>query len=146
MKPKGIDRGLSSIKVMGMGIQSIVYCQSNSFPVFFFFFNQCKNHILTVFLKSIYRQVMTFQKCLCLAHSEAEFACISYSVSLSKCLVFSMVSLSFQGGFARCYEMLDLSSNKVYAGKIISKHRISKPHQRQKVCNILFSILCHTCI
>lgn len=38
-----------------------------------------------------------------------------------------------KGGFARCYEMLDLNSNKVYAGKIISKHRISKPHQRQKI-------------
>ena len=38
-----------------------------------------------------------------------------------------------QGGFARCYEMLDLNSNKIYAGKIISKHRISKPHQKQKV-------------
>ncbi|WAR23042.1 PLK1-like protein, partial [Mya arenaria] len=37
------------------------------------------------------------------------------------------------GGFARCYEMLDLNSNKIYAGKIIHKHRISKPHQRQKI-------------
>ncbi|KAH3698953.1 serine/threonine-protein kinase PLK1-like [Dreissena polymorpha] len=38
-----------------------------------------------------------------------------------------------KGGFAKCYEMLDLSSNKIYAGKIIHKHRISKPHQRQKI-------------
>ncbi|XP_045160377.2 serine/threonine-protein kinase PLK1-like isoform X1 [Mercenaria mercenaria] len=38
-----------------------------------------------------------------------------------------------KGGFARCYEMLDLNSNIIYAGKIISKHRISKPHQRQKI-------------
>ncbi|KAL4237040.1 Serine/threonine-protein kinase plk2 [Mactra antiquata] len=38
-----------------------------------------------------------------------------------------------KGGFARCYEILDLNSNKVYAGKIISKHRISRPHQRQKI-------------
>ncbi|XP_060578225.1 serine/threonine-protein kinase PLK1-like isoform X2 [Ruditapes philippinarum] len=29
--------------------------------------------------------------------------------------------------------MLDLNSNVIYAGKIISKHRISKPHQRQKI-------------
>ncbi|XP_045160378.2 serine/threonine-protein kinase PLK1-like isoform X2 [Mercenaria mercenaria] len=29
--------------------------------------------------------------------------------------------------------MLDLNSNIIYAGKIISKHRISKPHQRQKI-------------
>ncbi|KAK3089007.1 hypothetical protein FSP39_000092 [Pinctada imbricata] len=38
-----------------------------------------------------------------------------------------------KGGFARCYELLDLNTNKVYAGKIISKTRISKPHQRQKI-------------
>lgn len=40
---------------------------------------------------------------------------------------------NFQGGFARCYELLDLNSNKIYAGKIIAKTRIAKPHQRQKV-------------
>lgn len=38
-----------------------------------------------------------------------------------------------KGGFARCYELLDLNSNKIYAGKIIAKTRISKPHQRQKI-------------
>ncbi|KAJ8305645.1 hypothetical protein KUTeg_016190 [Tegillarca granosa] len=38
-----------------------------------------------------------------------------------------------KGGFARCYELLDLNTNKIYAGKIIAKTRISKPHQRQKI-------------
>ncbi|XP_041359084.1 serine/threonine-protein kinase PLK1-like [Gigantopelta aegis] len=38
-----------------------------------------------------------------------------------------------KGGFARCYELLDLNTNKIYAGKIISKSRIAKPHQRQKI-------------
>lgn len=38
-----------------------------------------------------------------------------------------------KGGFARCYELLSLSNNKIYAGKIISKTRISKPHQKQKI-------------
>ncbi|CAC5396028.1 PLK2 [Mytilus coruscus] len=38
-----------------------------------------------------------------------------------------------KGGFARCYELLDLNSNKIYAGKIIAKTRIAKPHQRQKI-------------
>lgn len=38
-----------------------------------------------------------------------------------------------KGGFARCYELLSLSNNKVYAGKIISKTRISKPHQKTKI-------------
>ncbi|CAG5126129.1 unnamed protein product, partial [Candidula unifasciata] len=37
------------------------------------------------------------------------------------------------GGFARCYEILNLNTNKIYAGKIISKTRISKPHQKQKI-------------
>ncbi|KAL8584679.1 hypothetical protein ACOMHN_002407 [Nucella lapillus] len=38
-----------------------------------------------------------------------------------------------KGGFARCYELLSLSDNKIYAGKIIHKSRISKPHQKQKI-------------
>ncbi|KAI8774007.1 serine/threonine-protein kinase PLK1 [Biomphalaria glabrata] len=38
-----------------------------------------------------------------------------------------------KGGFARCYEILNLNTNKIYAGKIISKTRISKPHQKQKI-------------
>lgn len=48
-------------------------------------------------------------------------------------------SLSFvcllrsQGGFARCYEMTDLSNNKMYAVKVIPQSRVSKPHQRDKV-------------
>lgn len=39
----------------------------------------------------------------------------------------------FQGGFAKCYEMTDLSTSKVYAAKIIPHARVSKPHQREKV-------------
>lgn len=38
-----------------------------------------------------------------------------------------------QGGFAKCYEMTDLSTSKVYAAKIIPHARVSKPHQREKV-------------
>ncbi len=47
-----------------------------------------------------------------------------------------MLSLSalFQGGFAKCYEMTDLTNNKVYAAKIIPHSRVAKPHQREKVC------------
>uniref|UniRef100_A0A8C9X7J7 Serine/threonine-protein kinase PLK3 n=1 Tax=Sander lucioperca TaxID=283035 RepID=A0A8C9X7J7_SANLU len=40
-----------------------------------------------------------------------------------------------QGGFARCYEMTDLSSNKMYAVKVIPQSRVSKPHQRDKITN-----------
>lgn len=38
-----------------------------------------------------------------------------------------------QGGFAKCYEMTDLTNNKVYAAKIIPHSRVAKPHQREKV-------------
>ncbi|XP_062920546.1 serine/threonine-protein kinase PLK3 [Mobula hypostoma] len=38
-----------------------------------------------------------------------------------------------KGGFARCYEMTDLSSNKIYAVKVIPHSRVSKPHQKEKI-------------
>uniref|UniRef100_A0A8C4HZ19 Serine/threonine-protein kinase PLK n=1 Tax=Dicentrarchus labrax TaxID=13489 RepID=A0A8C4HZ19_DICLA len=38
-----------------------------------------------------------------------------------------------KGGFAKCYEMTDLSTSKVYAAKIIPHARVSKPHQREKI-------------
>ncbi|KAG9262981.1 serine/threonine-protein kinase PLK2 [Astyanax mexicanus] len=38
-----------------------------------------------------------------------------------------------KGGFAKCYELTDLSSGKVYAVKIIPHTRVSKPHQREKI-------------
>ncbi|EPY84402.1 serine/threonine-protein kinase PLK2 isoform 4 [Camelus ferus] len=37
------------------------------------------------------------------------------------------------GGFAKCYEMTDLTNNKVYAAKIIPHSRVAKPHQREKI-------------
>uniref|UniRef100_V9KGA8 Serine/threonine-protein kinase PLK n=1 Tax=Callorhinchus milii TaxID=7868 RepID=V9KGA8_CALMI len=38
-----------------------------------------------------------------------------------------------KGGFAKCYEMTDLSTNRVYAAKIIPHTRVAKPHQREKI-------------
>ncbi|XP_025062583.1 serine/threonine-protein kinase PLK3 [Alligator sinensis] len=38
-----------------------------------------------------------------------------------------------KGGFARCYEMTDLSSHKTYAVKVIPHSRVAKPHQRDKI-------------
>ncbi|XP_043919737.1 serine/threonine-protein kinase PLK2 [Protopterus annectens] len=38
-----------------------------------------------------------------------------------------------KGGFAKCYEMTDLETNKVYAAKIIPHSRVAKPHQREKI-------------
>uniref|UniRef100_A0A8C9VV80 Serine/threonine-protein kinase PLK3 n=1 Tax=Scleropages formosus TaxID=113540 RepID=A0A8C9VV80_SCLFO len=43
--------------------------------------------------------------------------------------------LKWFGGFARCYEMTDLTSNKSYAVKVIPQSRVSKPHQREKITN-----------
>ncbi|RXM99338.1 Serine/threonine-protein kinase PLK2 [Acipenser ruthenus] len=37
-----------------------------------------------------------------------------------------------KGGFARCYEMTDMASNKMYAVKVIPQSRVAKPHQREK--------------
>ncbi|XP_043554964.1 serine/threonine-protein kinase PLK2-like [Chiloscyllium plagiosum] len=38
-----------------------------------------------------------------------------------------------KGGFARCYEMTDLSSKRIYAVKVIPHSRVSKPHQKEKI-------------
>uniref|UniRef100_A0A8C0JCS8 Serine/threonine-protein kinase PLK n=1 Tax=Chelonoidis abingdonii TaxID=106734 RepID=A0A8C0JCS8_CHEAB len=40
-----------------------------------------------------------------------------------------------KGGFARCYEMTDVNSNKTYAVKVIPHSRVAKPHQREKIIN-----------
>jgi len=44
-----------------------------------------------------------------------------------------MFAICIQGGFAKCYELTDVKTSKVYAGKIISKARISKGSQKEKV-------------
>ncbi|XP_071853198.1 serine/threonine-protein kinase PLK1-like isoform X1 [Apostichopus japonicus] len=38
-----------------------------------------------------------------------------------------------KGGFAKCYELLDSETNKNYAGKIVSKALLVKPHQKEKM-------------
>ena len=42
-------------------------------------------------------------------------------------------AVSFQGGFAKCYELTDMETKEIYAGKIVSKLLLVKPHQREKV-------------
>ncbi|ROT67679.1 Serine/threonine-protein kinase PLK2, partial [Penaeus vannamei] len=37
------------------------------------------------------------------------------------------------GGFARVHEVTDLTTSKTYAGKIIPKCRITKPHHKEKI-------------
>jgi len=38
-----------------------------------------------------------------------------------------------KGGFARVHELIDLQTNSLFAGKIINKSRISKPHHKEKI-------------
>ncbi|KAM3917659.1 serine/threonine-protein kinase PLK1 [Leptodactylus fuscus] len=38
-----------------------------------------------------------------------------------------------KGGFAKCYEITDLASREVFAGKIVPKTMLLKPHQKDKM-------------
>eukprot|EP00061_Rhincodon_typus_P015927 g43876.t1 len=38
-----------------------------------------------------------------------------------------------KGGFAKCYEISDMDTNEVFAGKIVPKTLLMKPHQREKM-------------
>ena len=40
---------------------------------------------------------------------------------------------SLQGGFAKCFELTDVSTGQIYAGKIVSKQLLTKPHQKDKM-------------
>lgn len=39
----------------------------------------------------------------------------------------------FQGGFAKCYELTDMDTKQIFAGKIVAKSLLQKPHQKEKV-------------
>jgi hypothetical protein len=38
-----------------------------------------------------------------------------------------------QGGFARCYELIDTNTGQTFAGKVVPKSMLVKPHQKEKV-------------
>ncbi|CAF3726918.1 unnamed protein product [Adineta steineri] len=38
-----------------------------------------------------------------------------------------------KGGFARCYELTDVNTGQIYAGKIVPKTMLVKPHQKEKM-------------
>ncbi|CAF0938907.1 unnamed protein product [Adineta ricciae] len=38
-----------------------------------------------------------------------------------------------KGGFARCYELTDVQTGQVFAGKVVPKSLLIKPHQREKM-------------
>lgn len=43
------------------------------------------------------------------------------------------VLILLQGGFAKCYELVDVDTNEIFAGKIVPKSMLTKPHQKDKV-------------
>ena len=54
--------------------------------------------------------------------------------------IYSISHLTFamlKGGFAHCYELIDVDTNAVYAGKIVPKSMLTKPHQREKVISVV---------
>lgn len=38
-----------------------------------------------------------------------------------------------KGGFARCYELTEAESREVFAGKVVPKSLLAKPHQKEKM-------------
>lgn len=38
-----------------------------------------------------------------------------------------------KGGFAKCYELVDVETNEIFAGKIVPKSMLTKPHQKDKM-------------
>jgi polo-like kinase 1 len=46
-----------------------------------------------------------------------------------------------KGGFARCYELISMSNNQIYAGKVVSKTLLVKKHQKDKVYHLKFRCL-----
>ncbi|KAK8731564.1 hypothetical protein OTU49_007371 [Cherax quadricarinatus] len=38
-----------------------------------------------------------------------------------------------KGGFAKCYELTDLKTKEIFAGKIVAKSLLVKPHQKEKM-------------
>lgn len=44
-----------------------------------------------------------------------------------------------QGGFAKCYELTDCDTKQMFAGKIVPKSLLQKPHQKEKVRFLYFT-------
>lgn len=38
-----------------------------------------------------------------------------------------------KGGFAKCYEITDMDTKEVFAGKVVPKSLLMKPHQKEKM-------------
>jgi len=48
-------------------------------------------------------------------------------------LSFNLLLFFSKGGFARCYELIDVSNGQAFAGKVVPKSMLVKPHQKEKV-------------
>ena len=57
--------------------------------------------------------------------------------------------LLLQGGFAKCYELTDMDTKAIWAGKIVPKSLLVKQHQKDKVSanyldiRLVTEIVCH---
>lgn len=45
-----------------------------------------------------------------------------------------------QGGFAKCYELTDVETKELFAGKVVPKSLLVKQHQKDKVLYIIMFI------
>ncbi|WKY05398.1 hypothetical protein Q1695_005979 [Nippostrongylus brasiliensis] len=50
-----------------------------------------------------------------------------------RCITYMRGKFLGKGGFARCYELTNMATNEVFAGKIVSKTLLMKPYQREKM-------------
>jgi hypothetical protein len=78
-------------------------------------------NLISQILLSIPEHVLNIPKENFLAKLVDDILFLSYFVSLS------------QGGFARCYELIDVNTGQAFAGKVVPKSMLVKPHQKEKV-------------
>ncbi|XP_023327473.1 serine/threonine-protein kinase PLK1 [Eurytemora carolleeae] len=64
---------------------------------------------------------------------ESENDIPKYITDINDCKNYARGRFLGKGGFARVHELIDLSNNSLYAGKIIHKSRITKPHHKDKI-------------
>ena len=51
-----------------------------------------------------------------------------------------------KGGFAKCYELKDLATGEVTAGKIVPKSLLTKSHQKEKMSQEIRLVLTPYCV
>jgi len=66
----------------------------------------------------------------------------NYMMHLLRCFSDWFYVVLLQGGFAKCFELTDLESKEIFAGKIVSKSLLVKQHQKDKVGQRTFFWYC----